>query len=164
MKDRKMLVVGLVAVGLILAGVATNCYIGQARATTEPRYGEKDHNGHEDHDGHRKSVGLKHRQGEQDRDEHGHDQGKAAKELEPDIDHASHDHHPGEKIVRLSDHQLKESGIDAEKASPGKLQVNLTLPGEIVVNADRMAHIVPRLAGVVGKCGKTSGFGPSPER
>ena len=134
MKDRKMLVVGLVALGLILVGAIANRYIGQARATPEPRYSEKDHSGREDHDGHK----------------HGED--KESGEHEPtdgETDHTSHDDHPGEKTVRLSDHQLKELGIDSAAASPGKLHVNLTLPGEIVVNADRMAHIVPRLSGVV---------------
>ncbi|MGO9570142.1 MAG: efflux RND transporter periplasmic adaptor subunit [Desulfomonilaceae bacterium] len=152
MKDIKMLVVGLVALGLILAGVAANRYIGQARATTEPRYDEKDHNGREDHDGHETPAGLKDGEGDHDRDVRKHDQGKDSAEREPsgrDVDHASHDHHDGEKIVVLSDHQLKESGIDAGTASPGKLRINLKLPGEIVVNADRMAHIVPRLAGIV---------------
>ncbi len=134
MKDRKMLVVGLVALGLILVGAIANRYIGQARATPEPRYSEKDHSGREDHDGHK----------------HGED--KESGEHEPtdgETDHTSHDDHPGEKTVRLSDHRLKELGIDSAAASPGKLHVNLTLPGEIVVNSDRMAHIVPRLSGVV---------------
>lgn len=149
MKDRKGLLMVLVALGVILGVIAANRYIRQARATTEPHYVEKGQSGHEDHRGHREAPGLKHREHEQDRDEHGYDQGKAAKEVEPDIDHESHDDNVDERIVRLSDHQLRESGIEAEKAGPGKLEVNLTLPGEIVVNADRMAHIVPRLAGVV---------------
>jgi membrane fusion protein, heavy metal efflux system len=149
MKDRKRFVVGLAALGLILTAVAINRYVGPARATTEPRCSENRHTVREDHDRQRKPVGLKHGQGEQDYDEQGHDHGKDHKELEPDTDHESHKHDAGERIVRLSDHQLIESGIDVAKAGPGKIQVNLTLPAEIVVNADRMAHIVPRLAGVV---------------
>jgi membrane fusion protein, heavy metal efflux system len=152
MKDRKMLIVGLAALGLILAGLIANRYTGQARATIEPRYSEKDHSDSGDHGIQHKPAGLKHREGHQDHDGHEHGEDKESGKCEPTdgkTDHASDDHHPGEKTVRLSDHQLKELGIDSATASPGKLHVKLTLPGEIVVNADRMAHIVPRLAGVV---------------
>ena len=55
----------------------------------------------------------------------------------------------GGKIVRLDEAALKESGVETAAAGPGKLQVHDTLSGEIAFNSDRLAHIVPRVPGVV---------------
>jgi len=44
---------------------------------------------------------------------------------------------------------MAEFNIRTETAGPGKLNTYINLPGEIVVNADRLAHIVPRVSGVV---------------
>jgi cobalt-zinc-cadmium efflux system membrane fusion protein len=55
----------------------------------------------------------------------------------------------GEKIVRLDEAALKESGVEVATAGPGKLQVHDTLSGEIAFNSDKLAHIVPRVPGVV---------------
>jgi len=46
-----------------------------------------------------------------------------------------------------------ETGI----AASGKLHTYLNLPGEIAINPDRLAHIVPRVPGVVRKVMKTIG-------
>jgi len=59
-----------------------------------------------------------------------------------------HDEH-GEKIVKLSDAAIKEFGVETAAAGKGMLQVHVSLPAEIVINADRKAHIVPRVPGVV---------------
>lgn len=53
------------------------------------------------------------------------------------------------KRLRLSAAQLADFGVLLDVAGPGKLQAWLSLPGEIAVNADRVAHIVPRVTGVV---------------
>ncbi|MFA5864809.1 MAG: efflux RND transporter periplasmic adaptor subunit [Phycisphaerae bacterium] len=60
-----------------------------------------------------------------------------------------HAGHGEEKLVVLTDEQIKKFGIEVAPAGPGKLQIHLTLPGEVMVNADRVAHIVPRIPGVV---------------
>jgi cobalt-zinc-cadmium efflux system membrane fusion protein len=59
------------------------------------------------------------------------------------------DESEGETIVRLDEAAVKESGIEVAPAGPGKLQVHDTLSGEIAFNSDRLAHIVPRVPGVV---------------
>ncbi len=63
----------------------------------------------------------------------------------------------GEKIVRLDEAALKECGIEIATAGPGKLQVHDTLSGEIAFNSDRLAHIVPRVPGVVREVRKNLG-------
>jgi cobalt-zinc-cadmium efflux system membrane fusion protein len=63
----------------------------------------------------------------------------------------------GEKIVHLDEAAVKESGIETATAGPGKLQVHDTLSGEIAFNSDRLAHIVPRVPGVVREVHKNLG-------
>ncbi|MHB1350270.1 MAG: efflux RND transporter periplasmic adaptor subunit [Desulfobulbaceae bacterium] len=56
---------------------------------------------------------------------------------------------PVEEVVRLSDAELEEFGITLATAEGGALDQYIDLPGEIVLNADRMAHVVPRVSGIV---------------
>lgn len=67
------------------------------------------------------------------------------------------DANEGEKIVRLEEAAIKESGIEMATAGPGTLQVHDTLSGEIAFNSDKLAHIVPRVAGVVREVHKNLG-------
>ena len=54
-----------------------------------------------------------------------------------------------DRRLSLSAAQIEDFGVLLDVAGPGKLQAWLSLPGEIAVNADRVAHIVPRVTGVV---------------
>lgn len=65
--------------------------------------------------------------------------------------------HDEEQVVRLSEAERREFGIEVGTAGPGKLQSYLALPGEVVLNADRRAQIVPRVPGVVRQIHKTLG-------
>lgn len=56
-------------------------------------------------------------------------------------------HKEGE--IELTEAQIKAAGITLATAQPATIQTTIELPGEIVFNADRTAHVVPRLAGVV---------------
>ncbi|MET0519919.1 MAG: efflux RND transporter periplasmic adaptor subunit [Burkholderiaceae bacterium] len=60
---------------------------------------------------------------------------------------ASHDTHE-DAIIRLSDAQAKAAGITVQSVGAGRLMATTDFPGEIHFNADRTAHVVPRLAGV----------------
>ena len=71
--------------------------------------------------------------------------------------HAGEDGHGDEKAIRLTDAQLKEFGIALATAGSGPLKVQVDLPGEIVPNADRVAHVVPRVPGVVREVRKVLG-------
>jgi cobalt-zinc-cadmium efflux system membrane fusion protein len=54
-----------------------------------------------------------------------------------------------EEEVHLSEAQREELGIVVKAAAAATLKLEVSLPGEIVANADRLAHIVPRVPGVV---------------
>lgn len=62
-----------------------------------------------------------------------------------------------ERIVRLSEEQRQRHGIATAVAGPGRLCIELILPGDIAMNADRIAHVVPRVAGVVREVRKNLG-------
>lgn len=51
--------------------------------------------------------------------------------------------------VNMTDTQLQAAGIRIQTAGAARIQNSITLPGEIRFNADRTAHVTPRLAGVV---------------
>lgn len=51
--------------------------------------------------------------------------------------------------LKLSAEEMAEFGIELAKAGPGQMDIQISLPGEIKLNADRLAHVTPRLSGVV---------------
>ncbi len=68
------------------------------------------------------------------------------------------DHHEdGENVARLGESELKEFGIELAVAGPGKLQIHTDLTGEIVIDPERLAHVVPRFPGVVKEVRKKIG-------
>jgi len=59
--------------------------------------------------------------------------------------------------VRLTPAQREAAGIVLEAAAPRGIAIVHELPGEIVVNADRLAHIVPRFSGIAREVRKKLG-------
>jgi cobalt-zinc-cadmium efflux system membrane fusion protein len=59
--------------------------------------------------------------------------------------------------VRMDDATAKTAGIEVKTAGPAKIRSTLQLSGEIQFNEDRVAHVVPRLAGVVIQSAKNLG-------
>jgi len=71
-------------------------------------------------------------------------------------DHGDHDDH-GDAHVELTPESRQAFGVQVIEASAGRLRRTLKLPGEIVLNADRVAHIVPRVAGIVREVRRSVG-------
>lgn len=106
--------------------------------------------GHDEHD---EEEHEKH--GEEDHGEHGKEAHAG------DADHseeglAEQDEH-GEEVVKLSPAEMEDFGIELQRATSGSLDEYVELPGEIVLNADRLAHVVPRVAGIVREVRKNVG-------
>lgn len=59
--------------------------------------------------------------------------------------------------VELSDEAVQTSAIKLERVGPAKMKTELELPGEVKLNADKLAHVVPRLAGVMRTVHKSLG-------
>ncbi|MGB2804567.1 MAG: efflux RND transporter periplasmic adaptor subunit [Candidatus Zixiibacteriota bacterium] len=68
-----------------------------------------------------------------------------------------HDHDEHQDVVHLSDAEMEEFGIEVDVAGPGKLHIEIVVPGEVAVNYDKLAHIAPRFPGVVTEVGKHIG-------
>lgn len=110
---------------------------------------------------------------EHDHDDHeGHDPAEHEKHAEPDLSaHEGHEHaEPEEKDPDGHDHGdhaeseihldpavMKEFGIEVAVAEKGVLERHLRLPGEVRINQDHTAHIVPRYAGLAVEVLKTQG-------
>lgn len=60
-------------------------------------------------------------------------------------------HEDSEERVRLSAAERAEFGIEVATASPGKLAIQVNTPGEVQVNPNLLAHIVPRVPGVASR-------------
>ncbi len=65
--------------------------------------------------------------------------------------------HAEESVIKLSESEITEFGIILGTAQPGKLQVHITVPGEIVIPPDNLAHIHPRFPGMVKEVKKHIG-------
>lgn len=86
-------------------------------------------------------------------EENDHDHGHEANHDEHEhTDHADHDHGEhghDESVVQISPEVLEEFGIEVETAGNENIEQTLWLPGEVVYNADRIAHVTPTVAGIV---------------
>ncbi|MDY6880489.1 MAG: efflux RND transporter periplasmic adaptor subunit [Thermodesulfobacteriota bacterium] len=119
----------------------------------------KDHQGHrahsqehDDHEnGHEEDVhrGESHRHlhhaDETDREHSDHE--KASNEGDEEHDHDEEDHE--DDALKLTGAQQREINLTLERAGPGSLHSELSLMGEVGLNQDRVAHVVPRVSGVV---------------
>ena len=90
-----------------------------------------------------------------------HDHDHAEHPAEDVHDHAEHDSHAGHDHAGHDDHDdheqgvehideatMREFGIELAQAAAGSLHRELRLPGEVVFNADRIAHVTPAVAGI----------------
>lgn len=73
-------------------------------------------------------------------------------------EHGGHE----EGVVKLTPKAMKTNGIEVAEAGPGNLELTITLPGEVHLNADKVAHIVPRVSGMVREVRKNLGDGVTP--
>ena len=72
-------------------------------------------------------------------------------------DHGSEGESHEEEGIVLSAEVRAQMGVEVAEAAGGRLEQMLALPGEIALNADRVAHIVPRVGGIVREVRKYLG-------
>ena len=100
--------------------------------------------------------------GEAETEKHeGHEREQHARKISDDHNRdkdkeESNQHIPGE-LVRINDLQRKKLDIKFGTAGPGRLLTTIELPGEIMMDADHLAHIMPLLPGVVREVRKKLG-------
>ncbi|MGR3219574.1 MAG: efflux RND transporter periplasmic adaptor subunit [Candidatus Anammoxibacter sp.] len=80
-----------------------------------------------------------------------------------DNKHVDHDEHEGryehdrKRLLRISKEEMEEFSIKLATAGPGKMKRYVELPGEIVPDPERLAHMIPRFPGVVQEIRKQIG-------
>jgi len=68
-----------------------------------------------------------------------------------------HEEHEEEGHVELSPQALANAGIEILTAGPGDVNVTLSLPGEVSLNQESLAHVTPRVAGAAREVRKQVG-------
>lgn len=99
-------------------------------------------------------VASQHDAAESEHEGHDHDRERGA---HSEVGEGEHEKDHGGEAIRLTEKAVKDMGIETAEATAGTLEQVLTLPGEVVLNTDTVAHIVPRVAGIVRKVHKTIG-------
>jgi cobalt-zinc-cadmium efflux system membrane fusion protein len=89
--------------------------------------------------------------------EKGHGKHAAEEPSSPHDKHEGHEDDDEAHPVRLSEAEQREFSIQLGTAGPGPVQIHITLPGEVGLNADRLAHVVPRIPGIARHVYKTLG-------
>lgn len=76
---------------------------------------------------------------------------------EPEHGQAREDAHDGDGVIRFTDGQIAAAGIALASAGPARLDTFIRMPGQIMLNEDRTAHVTPRAAGAVAAVKATLG-------
>ena len=155
--NRKLLLI--VAVGL-LAGVCAG--IAAAESTCQcSACLDHDSAAHSEHDEHSEQEEHDEHDGVGEHDEHDEDDGHD--EHDEHDAHDEHEGHEGERgdegqyRVELSAEQRERIRFEVATAGPGTIVTGAVFPGEIILNPDRIAHVVPQVAGIVREVAKTLG-------
>ena len=75
-----------------------------------------------------------------------------------EAEHAIGGHdHGDEQVVELTQDEIERYAIELGKAGPGQVDIHVSVSGQIVINTDRMAHIMPNASGVVRQVFKNVG-------
>lgn len=126
------------SVGLLLFGIASALVLDHVfhdHADTHEEHGA--HEGHGRHEGHEDHEG---REDDEGHEGHGNEKGE---------------HEEGQ--VKLSPEARLNAKLEVRTAGPAKIAVTLSLPGELTLNADAVAHVTPRVAGTVREVKKNLG-------
>ena len=71
--------------------------------------------------------------------------------------HGEHGEHGDELLVRLTDEGVKLAGITTAVLTKQTLRQSVLLPGEVVFNEEKLAHVAPRFEGIIKDVAVTTG-------
>lgn len=126
-----------------------------------------DHAAHGDHEDADERIEIDHEKHDQDDhdqrhsdsgegpDHEGHDHGDEVESEDDGHGHGEADH--DDEVLELTDAQKRDIGLSLAQAGPGSLNNELSLMGEIRLNEDRVAHVVPKVSGVAQSVGISLG-------
>jgi cobalt-zinc-cadmium efflux system membrane fusion protein len=121
--NRKAIIIGLILALSLGGGVA---YRLIHSTTGGGEHAEEKEAGHKDEKG-------------------GHDEGKEHSEE----GHEGHDEHGEEKLVKMTAEAQKQNGVVIAPAKKERLAGMISVTGKVEANADRIAHVSPRIPGKI---------------
>jgi len=164
MKNNKRIYYLILPLGIVLAVILAGSLFGQSRSemagsANDPHL-SPDHQDHEEQEGHAVHAGHDtsadlNLANPDEGDEASHDEEQAAHRHEGE--HSDQADHADEERVHFDEPSILTRPVRLATAGPGRIQVRKRFPGEIRINADRVAHIVPRAPGIVREVLKTVG-------
>lgn len=86
-----------------------------------------------------------------------HEPGHHINSNEAEQSHGDHHDEPAQGMIALNAAELQEFGIETAIAGPGQIETHIDLPGEIIVDPERLAHVSPRFPGIVKEVRKRIG-------
>ncbi len=95
-----------------------------------------------------------------DHENHNHDDdhtGHSEASCDSDAHEGHNEDENQELAIELTLEEIQELGLKTAVAGSGTIDMHIALAGEIGVNQDRMAHVVPRVEGVVTEVSKKLG-------
>jgi cobalt-zinc-cadmium efflux system membrane fusion protein len=131
---------------LILISALIFCWLLLPAGT--PAGEEHDHQMAPAQSEHQEDTSHNHAQDEHELDDHA---------VRDEAEEDEHGHNEHEDMVHLTDAEMEEFEVEVDVAGPGKLHLEVVVPGEVAVNYDRLAHIAPRFPGVVTEVRKHVG-------
>ena len=139
-------VAAMLALVLLLAFATTGCDTHDAEEHHDEAEEVDGHEGH-DHGDHGDDHEAEKIDGQEGHDHSDH-------EAEETDAHDGHGHsdagdHAEEAGLALSERDRSDAGIELATAGPGRLDLDTRLLGEVRVNEERLAHVVPPVPGVV---------------
>ncbi|WP_437484120.1 efflux RND transporter periplasmic adaptor subunit [Sorangium sp. So ce1014] len=160
LSPKAVAVIAAAVLALVVAAVALTVLIEHRRHGHDPEAGHGDEDGHhhgkserahahDEGEDHAHGEGKDHAHGEGD--DHAHDEGK-----EP-AHEAGEAHAHGSGRLELSPAMIQNAGLEILTAGPGKVAVTVTLPGEVALNAEAIAHVTPRVPGTAREVKKQLG-------
>lgn len=123
----------------------------EAHAAKEEPDDHEEHAEHEGHDGHEE-----HAEDEEHDDHEEHGLGEKHADDDGHDDHAGHDADEEEGLT-LSPAERRNAGVVVATAGPGDLRSEISMPGEVALNEDRVAHVVPLVGGITREVRSTVG-------
>lgn len=109
-------------------GLALPLVLGVALGLSGCGESHEEHEGHEGHEEHHE----------------GHDEHEGHED-----EHEGHGDEDEHEAVVLTARQIEIAGIEIAAAGAGEIEAELVLTGEVALDQDRLAHVVPRSPGVV---------------
>lgn len=146
MNNKYIIFVGILLAIVIGGGMVLSTNHGASKVLKHADAQERDHADHGDHDDHDVNVSDKHDGGSEVHTGSKHDPHADEQEGgEPD----EHGHDEESDIVAMTIAQQEEIGLVVTTARSGDIEHILSLLGEVRLYEDRMAHLVPIVAGIV---------------